>query len=934
MSLDGTMDAIPIVIEAVPTHRAPPRIRLIGDSVVQVLSFAISRVTLEQTRRTFCQDGDGADALLQSFSPDSDVPADAHGFTLDGCQSADALAGEWLPMPCLRRQGHDGEDGSPQGPNNWVRIRLESEGSDFRVVLAFDTWLANSTENDARGDVSPTLEDARRGTTFRFASGLSDLEHFIGEPWIDDWISLPPATAAMPTPERTLVRLAQYVTLLAALKSADLLPDVELSGSAAAGSDMPSARHVDLCITFGDGEAAAYLVDVARFDAGAASAVTPLALRDLQRPWITHSGRGQADAVFSRPHFGREALSRQSGRVDAFAWPSLVRVGGEATTLRLLQPADAPRSGLVDVLASLLDDTPNDAVWRVAGGDTRSSFVSGSTVALLTEAGERVAGETGRTRATRARFSNSALTALTIQEFVVQAIAASNAADLATDPGQRSPTRLGTVRVTLPDAMQPFERDIAHRRIRDGVALAFDALRWTSEHAPDVAFAPTRVQANLHAYLHNEIAHRFGGNAPAYLRLLCGPVRPAPTSIAVAALELTANSLAIDVSVVTGGDDAQLALSPDIDDTAGVGLDDVVAAIAGRVVVPALVRHLEKARLTKPRAFLARMLQATAIDDVAAVQASQRLVHDTILPAARRLLALHHRPSTSADTIHVDTTLRALLADNVDRPTLRRLEDLAIAEGANATSLLDAAVVASAADIRAIVTTVLAPAVRAACRTVRRRRCTLLLLAGHPAVTGILAEIALAEACVAPDRVVDLTTYRFGAWAGPHGDGAACQVAGNMLASRRKRASEPAPATHFVAFDDASPRGRHPLFTVHPKRAVTSDDVTTSFSFDGTPMLLGVSRIDSAQWPLNAVARLQMSIASPAKQPALPLTVGLALDSSGTLSPGKIEIRSVRDARGRNLPPTVLELKAVTRRGIHVPIDDEPLARITGGGLE
>ncbi len=927
VSLDGSIEGQAHAKGHSVPHASQLCIALTGDSGIQFVSFAASRAALARAERTFCKDGDENDAVLQSFPSGAVVPPDLaeQAFTLDGAAAADVLLGEWLPMPCLRRGStRGGADVPSEGPTNWVRLRLVPDGTDFRLVLAFDTWLANPLTKMGNGTLSPTLDDARNARAFAFAGDLDEIEPFIAEPWIDDWITIPPAVGTAPPGPRSLTRLAAYITLLAALKSAGLLAQAVISGAASGRLETSQTRAVDLSLVLGDGTIAAHLIDVARFEDGAETAVEPLAMRDLDRPWMTEP-RHMPDAVaFTRPHFGNETLSRLSGRPDAFVWPSLVRVGRHARDLCLAEAVDASPSGRCNLIGSLLDEAPNDAVWRSAGHGAsvqkRQPFVSGALLSLLTETGERVTSGTGRTRATRARFSNSGLMSLAIQEIVIQAITAINRVDLGDSNARRPSAHLRSVLITLPGNLQAVEVEMAHRRIRDGVALAYEALRWPDAMQPDVVFAPLRAQAVQYAYLHNEIAHRLAGRATSYLRLLAGPVRPAGSDISIATLDLDASGLTLNVSVVSSDPDTHLKLTHSVEDTAGIGLDDAITAIGRRIVVPAMVRHLEEARLAQAAKFVSRSLQ---YGDGPTDGFAKRFMRETIRPAALRLLIAHQGSSIAADLLPVDLTLRALLDTAADHVALQRLQDLAVADGANATTLLDSTIVTTAAEVRSIVADALGPALRAACQTIRRHRCSLLLLAGHPVAMSFLRDAALREASVTPDRIVDLTMYRFGAWTGPPKDVAAISAAGAALATRHT--SKPAPQQRqFVGFEDGTSFARAPMFSIDPTFASGSGEQTHTFAFDGASRAIGVSQMNVPHWPLRPLARLDVSDADAVRRAVLPLTVTLALKAcAGLMRPAALEVSRVRDARGRQLPPTVLEIKVCTSRDF-IMVDDAP----------
>jgi hypothetical protein len=928
------------------------RINLVGDSLIQFLSFALPREALAAVRRSFYEDGAGADAVLQGFADGAILPPDlaARTVVVNGEVAADTFLGEWLPVPFLRRAASEhAASQADAGPSNWARLQIVSDGRDLRVIFAFDTSLGDASDPSARADVMPMLTDANDGKIFRFASEIEDIEAFISEPWVDDWIAAPPTHRPQTNAEpQGLARLAHFMTLLAAVRAVVNPPDAVLVGSAsgrASSGISTGAPHTDvvLSLAFGTGDVTGHLIDVARFDEGVSSAITPLAVRNFERPWITEAGCMPSAVAFKQSAFGREALSRLSGRMHAFAWPSLVRIGHDARSTSAQLSPDAPLSGMADVLDGLLDHAPNDAVWRFARANAqgRLPFVSGSGLALLTESGERVAHGAGRTPATRARFCASTLLSLAVQELVAHAIAAANQADLAPANAPRAARRLRTVMVSLPDSMHTFEVERAQARVRDGVALAFDALGWPDNRRPDVVFAPGRAKALQYAYLHNEIAHRLGGRAPAYLRLLAGPVRPARTPVSIASLDLGTAGLSLTISGVTSSDDTHLALRPIADDCAGLGFADVQNAVAREIIVPALAKHFEKARLANATRFLERVLHPPADATAAEQHMAARLFRDTILPAARGVLALHYQTNTTNDRASVETTLRVLIGAQTDFVAIDRLQSMAVAEGANATSTLDAVVMTSAADVRAHIDGHLGPAIRAACRIVRRHRCSALLISGPKAALDIMRESALGEASVAPDRLIDMGAYRFAAWIGASGDMSSAEAAGGHLALQLAETHEPQAhaetsdpglaGIHFGLHDGAM-ADRVPLFS-DPKRASgNAADQTHTFHFSGEARRVGIARIDVSQWPMRPLAIIEVADIEAIRRAVLPLAVTIGLQPQTPLSPQLLQIRSVRDARGRQLPPTVLDVKVATRRVPDMTRDDGRQTHLSRGG--
>ena len=69
-----------------------------------------------------------------------------------------------------------------------------------------------------------------------------------------------------------------------------------------------------------------------------------LELRDLSRPELVYSDPFDSHVVLAQADFGPERISKTSGRVKAFFWPSMVRIGPEAS--RFQEEAGGRRGGL------------------------------------------------------------------------------------------------------------------------------------------------------------------------------------------------------------------------------------------------------------------------------------------------------------------------------------------------------------------------------------------------------------------------------------------------------------------------------------------------------------------------------------------------------------------------------------------------------------
>lgn len=85
--------------------------------------------------------------------------------------------------------------------------------------------------------------------------------------------------------------------------------------------------QVDLVLDLGHARTCGILIEEHPGQGLALSDFYPLALRGLSRPECLHEKPFESRVEFVRPSFGRDAVSRRSGRAAAFVWPSPVRVG-------------------------------------------------------------------------------------------------------------------------------------------------------------------------------------------------------------------------------------------------------------------------------------------------------------------------------------------------------------------------------------------------------------------------------------------------------------------------------------------------------------------------------------------------------------------------------------------------------------------------------
>ncbi|EBV2112164.1 virulence factor SrfB, partial [Salmonella enterica subsp. enterica serovar Typhimurium] len=89
-----------------------------------------------------------------------------------------------------------------------------------------------------------------------------------------------------------------------------------------------------------------------------------LQVRSLSEPQYLNDPLFTSRVEFSEARFGKQHFSVESGRDDAFVWPSIVRVGDEARALAMQRVGTEGSSGISSPRRYLWDETPALQDWR------------------------------------------------------------------------------------------------------------------------------------------------------------------------------------------------------------------------------------------------------------------------------------------------------------------------------------------------------------------------------------------------------------------------------------------------------------------------------------------------------------------------------------------------------------------------------------------
>jgi hypothetical protein len=518
----------------------------------------------------------------------------------------------WMPIPLLRKEGSGQHH---HGPTNWTRAQLIQTNVDdrgarhFRLVLAVDTSLLTQRESEAY--LAPQKEDAKAGRQFELPEPNQAIDWYLEQPWIRKWClgvyrdmaqrelqirenkraekkHEPPRRVDPPDDGKlhefmieygggSNHHLSHYRALLALIVGEVPLIRLEdiFTGSAQEPID------VTLVLDLGNSRSCGLLIEEDRSSEHqqAFKGTARLQVRDLTHVEMVYSDPFPSRVEFARAHFGPEGASRDSGRDDAFNWPSPTRVGVEAVRLASNRTATEGPTGLSTPKRYLWDDSLATEPWRFSGQQGPHSSgqdyaIDVPLTALINESGKALhrvdpdAPDSERLPALYARYARQNLASFSIAEIVTQSMSYINSvAYRQRKQGNNSrPRRLHRLIMTIPAAMPIEERLILEQQAKAGCELAFIGLgladldysdpllprlvppasdageRSVQGEMPKVDLQWDEATATQAVYLYSEIAESRSGDARAFFRDMALPQKrlgPEPVnSLRLATLDI------------------------------------------------------------------------------------------------------------------------------------------------------------------------------------------------------------------------------------------------------------------------------------------------------------------------------------------------------------------------------------------------------------
>ncbi len=791
---------------------------LIMRSGVQFMDFGLSLDPRREDPGQFARRADGSAGLIRL---EHDAAADRYlhpntraqvspvaALETPLAESLDLFAEVWLPVPFPRQQA----GAFAQGPRNWARARIVplapgddgENGHTHRIVLAFDTAIADA-EVAGASYLAPTRADVEGGAKFALSWKGEDMGWFLDQPWVDGWLKelFAEACARCRFADDEIAGMiaerrhfAHYLNLLWVLGAKVRPPRLKILSNSP--DDVHKPIQVDMVLDVGNSRTCGVLVEDHPQEGNGLSTRYELELRDLSHPHRVYAEPFESRVEFAEATFGKVDHSCLSGRNDAFLWPTIARVGAEATRLAARRRGTEGSTGLSSPKRYLWDEKRFEPGWRFNDSFNKSETEPLATASpfgdLIDETGEALfALEPERQiQVFVPHYARSSLMTFMLAEILVQALNQINS------PSQRMklshanlPRQLRTVILTVPPSMPLPERQIFEERMRQAIGLVWKAHGWhpadmdiEAEEGRKAAWPPL---PNHHArwdeatcaqavYLYSEVVNRFGGRAEEFFRAVGGAHGgEAGRKLRVASIDVGGGTtdLVICDYRLDEGRGGNVSILPDqvFRDGFKVAGDDIVHDVIVKLVVPRLREALAEHGLADPDPVLSTLIgsEPGIVQDMVL---RQQLTLQVLHPLGLALLKSYERfdPVAGAETVTM-TFAEALAGRDAPSPEVLAYFAAGVRRAApGVSSDFDLMAVRLPFDMAALHALFVGDKMEigrticSLCEVVYLHACDVLLLTGRPTCLPGVQALFRGLLALPPDRVVPMHHYRTGNW--------------------------------------------------------------------------------------------------------------------------------------------------------------------------
>ena len=882
--------------------------------------------------------------------------------TVRAREAIESYEGIWIPIPYLRKS-YDGKK-FQQGPETWAMMwfsrlsGINEETSEFthNVVLAFDTRCQENEEMY----LTPTTRDAQN-SVFECATKPNDNFFFCARGWVQDWLKVEfdkkRTLLGKQKEDYLFLHTAYYLTLLKVLDKAETFPKLTLHTHNV-------SIDVDLILDVGNSRTVGILVEsIKTGQPFEFTDAVPLEIRDMTYPDRTYSDPFDMRVAFVKATLGDESAFIMSGNPKAFAWPSLVRIGHEASRLAVLSTADNSNSIMSSPKRYLWDQEKRAFPWTyISKKDEHFAKPALYGIAeLFTEDGKLLEKERAKADedpelkkpypAMNPYFSRSSLMTFALSEIFMQAITYVNSFRFRKRQGQENlPRKLKRIVLTCPTAMLQTEQIILRDHARDALSALksyfgttfideklviipdADDIRRDADKREEWNY--DEATCNQLAFVYGEIKDRFMNNANLYIKTV-GKIRSdvqysSQPSVTIASVDIGGGTSDLMIAAYQANPTANISvLTPEPMFWEGFNLagDDILKRVIERIVLPTIKKVAEK-QGSKNNVNVMNFLfgpylgKTTARDKLMKKQFAMQIALPIGFDVLQHAAEERQQEVRSFDSFFI----------NYPRPNnqlIQYINNEFRNDGATDFDLEKITWELDNEGTNKVVKDVVEKMIGDLCGIIGQFSCDYVLLSGRPSMLPVVRDLFLKYLPVTPDRIIQLGRYRIGTWypfaegTGVIKDPKTCVAVGAtvaLMAGSLRRLDNFTIDTSLLKSKFNSTADY--IGEYDPNRArlkeifLDPDCDNKNIPFFGH-MILGMRQMPSDDWISTPMYKLVYASHEAAKQlkDREPLTFDLERDprDKERLKP----IRNVMDKEGKKVPATELKLTLQTLADEH-----------------
>ena len=491
---------------------------------------------------------------------------------LELIESLNLYNGVWFPI-CYFSKGHD------EGPINWARARVintsdvkdRDHGGLYHVTFAFDTKLDN--ENTSL-HCAPSTSDISDVFTFRGCYAATKLlnDNESGASFVREWAKsvfdkIYPKTTNDPKVEVIKKEWIEknyfekhYLNLIAFLEYFVEPNSIKLMPFEENGSETPI--DVSLILDVGNSRSCGILMEEDDEHSSSLLRNPQLEIRDLNAVENVYVGTFDSKIQFQKANFDFNYCSDISSRLDAFVWPSLVRVGTEAKHLSANSAGNEGNTGLISPKRYLWqfdndlntsekwnfnnhyyqipvrekekdDDKYHTSYLKLEENVSSATYLPISR--FINSYGDALFADTGDESKLLANYTGKSTMTFMLMEIIMQAMMQMNSFHYRQSKANAlRPRRLKAVVLTTPPSMPDLEREVFRSCAYQAIGLVWKAYGYDKTpatefkyienassmfpKAPAVILKWNETLTSQLVYLYNETQKVFGGNSLDFIK--------------------------------------------------------------------------------------------------------------------------------------------------------------------------------------------------------------------------------------------------------------------------------------------------------------------------------------------------------------------------------------------------------------------------------